>query len=261
MHAGLLIGDHPRTDLRQCVDDAVDGLFVSGNQRRRQDDQVFVGDRNAAVFPARHPRQRRQWLTLGSGGDEHQPFGCHHLGCANIDDVLVGDVEEAEFLGNAHIANHGAADERDSPSQSHSGVDDLLDPVDVGREARHDHPPSVGAPDEPVQRRADLTLRRPDAGDLGVGGVAEEEVDAGVAESRHPGQVGGSAVGGKLVEFDVAGVQHRSGAGVDRDRQRVGNRMVDREVLALEDPVRTALSLSHFDELRLDAVLPAFRGD
>ena len=59
-----------------------------------------------------------------------------------------------------------------------------------------------------MQRRADLTLRRPDAGDLGVGGVAEEEVDTGVAESRHPGQVGGPAVGRKLIEFDVAGVQH-----------------------------------------------------
>ena len=36
--------------------------------------------------------------------------------------------------------------------------------------------------------------------------------------------------------------------------------MVDCEVLTLEDAVGTALSLSYFDELWLDAVFPAFRG-
>jgi hypothetical protein len=39
-------------------------------------------------------------------------------------------------------------------------------------------------------------------------------------------------------------VQHRSGTGVDGHRQRVRDGVVDREVLALEHTVRTALSLS-----------------
>ena len=110
-------------------------------------------------------------------------------------------------------------------------------------------------------KQATITLRWPDTGDLGVGGVAEEKIDAGIAESRHPRQVGGPSVGGKLVEFDIAGVQHRSGPGVDGDRQRIGDRVVDGEVLALEYSVRTALPLSHFDELRFDPVFTALRGN
>ena len=90
----------------------------------------------------------------------------------------------------------------------HCGVDDLLHPVDVGGEARHDDA-TVGAADQPVQRRPDLALRRADARYLGIRGVAQEQVDAGVAQPRHAGQVGGPPVERHLVELDVAGVPER----------------------------------------------------
>ena len=48
----------------------------------------------------------------------------------------------------------------------------------------------------------------PDAGNLGVRRIAQEQVDAGVAEPRHARQIGGPAVERQLVELDVAGVQH-----------------------------------------------------
>ena len=96
---------------------------------------------------------------------------------------------------------------------------------------------------------------------LGVRRVAQEQVDAGVAEPRHAGQIGGPAVEWQLVELDVAGVQNGRAARVDGDGQRVRNRVVDREVLALEDPVIAALPLGDLDEHRLDAVLTAFGGD
>ena len=64
-----------------------------------------------------------------------------------------------------------------------------------------------------------------------------------------------------MVELDVAGVQNGSGAGAHRDGQRVGDGVVDREVLALEYAVRGAHALGHLDEDRLQPVLTAFRGD
>ena len=96
---------------------------------------------------------------------------------------------------------------------------------------------------------------------LGVGRVAQEQVHAGVAEPGHAGQVGGPAAEGLLVKLDVAGMQNRPRAGVDRDGQRVRDGVVDGEVLALEHAVAAALALFDLDEHRFDAVLAAFGGD
>ena len=193
-------------DLGQRVHDAVHGFLVAGDERGRQDDQVVGGDRDAAVLAARHPRQRRHRFALGAGGDQYHLLGRHLLGDGDVDDVAVFDMQEAQFLGDAHVADHRPADEGHPPAQCHRGVDDLLHPVDVGGEAGDDHPPAIGAPHQPVQGRPDLALRGPHAGDLGVRGVAQEQVHSGVAEARHSRQVGRAAVQWKLVEFDVAGV-------------------------------------------------------
>ena len=47
------------------------------------------------------------------------------------------------------------------------------------------------------------------AGDLGIGGIDEEQVDALVAEPTEPGEIGEPAVEQELVQFDVAGVRAR----------------------------------------------------
>ena len=78
-------------------------------------------------------------------------------------------------------------------------------------------------------------------GHLGVGGVGQEQVDALLAEPGEGPQVGDPAVERQLVHLEVAGVQHQPGAGADRDRERVGDRVVDRDELQVEgaegDPV------------------------
>ena len=51
------------------------------------------------------------------------------------------------------------------------------------------------------------------------------------------------------------------GAGVQRDGQTAGDRVVHREVLALEHAVRAALPLGDLDEHRLDPMLTALLGD
>ena len=164
VHARLGVGDHAGADLGQRVDDAVDRLLVAGDQRRRQDDQIARGQRDAAVLTARHPRQRRHRLALGSGGDQHDPVGGSISAAAMSITSSSATVEEAQFPGDAHVAHHGPADERHLAAQSHCGVDDLLHAVDVGGEARDDHA-AVGTADQPVQVRPDLALRRADARD------------------------------------------------------------------------------------------------
>ena len=52
-------------------------------------------------------------------------------------------------------------------------------------------------------------------------------------------------------------MQHQAGAGADRDRERVGDRVVDRDELEVEGPERDPVALGH-DVLRglLEPVLP-----
>ncbi len=133
------------------------------------------------MFSARHPRQRRHRLTLGAGGDEDDSVRRHHLRGPDVDQVRVVDPQKAQLPGDAHVAHHRAADERHPPAQRYRGVDDLLHPVDVGGEARHDDAP-VGTPDQPVQGWADFAFRRAHAGVFGVRRVAEEQIDAGIAQ-------------------------------------------------------------------------------
>ena len=83
----------------------------------------------------------------------------------------------------------------------------------------------------------DVALRGDEAGHLGVGGVDEQQVDALVAEAREAGQVGEPPVERQLVELDVAGVQHGAARGADGDGEGVGDRVVDREELAVERAV------------------------
>ncbi len=70
-----------------------------------------------------------------------------------------------------------------------------------------------------------------DAGHLGVRGVGQQQVDALGAEPGEAAEVGEPAVERQLVHLEVAGVQHDPGRGLDRDGERVRDRVVDREEL------------------------------
>ena len=111
------------------------------------------------------------------------------------------------------------------------GVEHLLDAVHVAGEAGDDDPARRG-PEDLLDGRGEVALGGREAGDLGVGGVDQEQVDALVAEPRERAQVGDPAVERELVHLEVAGVQHQAGRGADRHREAVGDGVVDRDELA-----------------------------
>jgi hypothetical protein len=142
-------------------------------------------------------------------------------------------VQVAEVFGDRHVAHHRAAEEREAAPVRGGGVDDLLHAVDVAREARDDDA-TRRLRDHLVEHRADVALERREAGHVGVGRVDEEEVDAVLAEARERAQVGEAPVEGQLVHLEVAGGEHRPGIRVDRDGERIGDRVVDRDELEVE---------------------------
>ena len=101
-----------------------------------------------------------------------------------------------------------------------------------------------GVAEDLVDDRGDRLLARGEARHLGVGGVGQEEVDALLAEPGERAQVGDPAVERQLVHLEVAGVQHHPRAGADRDGQRVGDRVVDRDELEVERAEREPVALA-----------------
>jgi hypothetical protein len=212
------------------------------------------------VLAAGHAGQRRERLALRPGRHEqHLLLGQLHR-LVQVDEQPLGHVEQAQVGGDAHVADHRPADERDPPAVAHGHVEHLLHAVHVAREARDDHP-LLGAGDHALEHRPDLALRHDEARHLGVGGVHEEQVDALVTEAGEACEVGEPAVERQLVELDVTGVQDQPGRGAHGDRQRVRDGVVDREELALEVPVGNPAALDDLDEVRGEPVFPALGGD
>lgn len=164
-----------------------------------------------------------------------------------------GDLEVAQITGDAHVADHGPAYEGDLAAAFVGGVQDLLDAVDVTGEARQDDA-LVGPGEDLAQDAGDVAFGSDEAGDLGVGGVREQQVDALLAEPREGGEVGEAAVERQLVHLEVAGVDDHSGRGADGDGQRVRDGVVDGDELAVEGTDALALAFDDLKGVRPDAV-------
>ena len=116
------------------------------------------------------------------------------------------DLQIAQVAGDAHVADHRAADEGDPAAVLVGRVEDLLDAVHVAGEAGHDDA-LLGVREDLAQDVRDVALGRDEARDLGVRRVGEEEVDALLAQPREGVQVGEAAVQRELVHLEVAGVR------------------------------------------------------
>jgi len=128
-------------------------------------------------------------------------------------------------------------------------------------EGGHDDPLG-GARDNLPQRLAYLGLALGEVDVGGIGGVAHHQVNAQLGEAGDGRVVGVHAVYRRLVELEVAGVQHGAGRRANEQPQRVGYGVIDGEEIHAEvaqiDGV-AALDLSEFGVQ--DAVLGQFALD
>ncbi|MPM60694.1 hypothetical protein SDC9_107546 [bioreactor metagenome] len=101
--------------------------------------------------------------------------------------------------------------------------------------------------EDPLQCGLDVLLGKGEAGHIGVGGVGHQQVDPPLitGQPREPAQVSDPLVERQLIHLEVAGMQHHAGAGLDRDGQRIRDRMVDREELQLERAGDHRVTLDH----------------
>src|SRR6476661_4261305 len=253
VHLGVALVHDRGAEAHQAVDDPVDGVLVARDEAAREQHRVTGADVDA-VLAVRHPREGRHRLTLGAGADEDELVVAQAVDLLDVDEDAVRHPEVAELGRDAHVAHHRAADHGHLAARLLGRVEHLLDAVHVAAEAGDDDA-SLGMAEDLVDGGRDLELGRRETGDVGVGRVGEEEVDALLPEPGEGAQVGQATVQGQLVHLEVAGVQQRAGLGAHEDGERVGDRVVDGDELEVEDAELLALPLLDGHGVRPDAVL------
>ena len=208
-----------------------------------------------------HARESRERLALGTGAhDDDLVLGqVADLEC--IDQVALVDLEIAQLARHAGVREHRATGHDDLAVALLGGVADLLQTMDMARERGHEHA-ARGVLDGMEDLRSDLGLGLGEARNRGVGGVGEQKVDPLLGELADRRVVGGHAVDRRLVELEVARVEHRALRCLDEDAERAGDRVRHREEVerdAAEVHVAAVLDLAELG--RADAELGEFALD
>ena len=141
--------------------------------------------------------------------------------------------------------------------------------MEVAGEAGRDDPPVAVLGEQRAQDAPDAAFARRVTGDFGVGGVRQQDPDAGgTGELADAGEVRAPIVHGRQVELEVAGVEDHALAAVHGDRVRVRNAVGDGDELDVERPDPPPLVVGHHVQRRpteqsalLDAVAGEPEGD
>lgn len=218
VNEGAVLIPHVAAKLGEAVDDLLNGLLVTGYRRCREDDGIALVDRERLVLAVGHAGQGRQRLALRTGAHDDDLVVGQAVNIESIDDISVIDVEVAQLACHAGVGEHGTTGHDDLAAALASGITDLLQTMDVARERRDEHA-ARSILDGVQQIGANLGLGLGKAGDRGVGGVGQQQVDALFGKAADSGIVGRDAVNGRLVELKVAGVHNGALASADEHTQ------------------------------------------
>ena len=90
--------------------------------------------------------------------------------------------------------------------------------------------------DDLIQHRSDIGFPGRETRHIRVGGIHHKQVHTLFAKPRKGTKIGQPAIQGKLVHFEVTGVQDTSRFGTNHDGKRIRYRMVDRHKFHVKWP-------------------------
>ena len=202
-----------------------------------------------------HTGQGRQRLALRTGAHDDNLVVRQVVDIEGIDDIRIVDVEIAELARHAGVGEHGTTGHDNLAAALAGGVADLLQTMDVARERRNEHA-ARSILDGMQQVGTDLGLGLGKAGDRGVGGVGQQQVDALLGKAADGGIVGRDAVDGRLVELKVAGVHDGTLVSADEHAQSARDGVRHREEVERDAAkVNMAATLDLAELRRADAEL------
>ena len=251
VHGGQARVHHFGPRPAQAVDDLADIGLVARYGVRGQHDQVALAHLDPFVLARGHERQGGHGLALRAGGDDANLAGREVERLFDVDQALLGDLQEAQLAGEGDVAPHRTPQRGHVAPRGDGGVGHLLDPVDVAGEAGHDHPLVPVGIEQAAQDPAHLLLRRRPPFFLGVGGVRQQQPDAlAVAQGADAGQVRAPAVHRGQVELEVARVQYDALGGVEGQGEAVGDGVGHGDELDVEGADLAGLAVLHHHQLR-----------
>ena len=228
VNEGAVLIPHVAAKLGEAVDDLLNGLLVTGDRRCREDDGIALVDGERLVLAVGHARKGRQRLALRTGAHDDDLVVGQVVNIKGIDDIGIIDVEITELACHAGVGEHGTTGHDDLAAALAGGVADLLQTMDVARE-RGDKHAARSILNGMQQVGADLGLGLGKAGDRGVGGVGQQQVDALLGKAADGGIVGRNAVDGRLVKLKVASVHNGALVGADEHTQSARDGVRHRE--------------------------------
>ena len=237
---------HVATELGQAVDDLLDGFLVTGDRRCREDNGIALVDGERLVLSVGHAGQGRQRLALRTGAHDNDLVVRQVINVEGIDNIGIVDVEVAQLARHTGVSEHGATGHNDLTTALAGNIADLLQTMNVTRERRDEHT-TRGVLDGVQQVGTDLGLGLGKAGNSGVGGVGQQQVDALLGKAADSGIVGRDTIDGRLVKLKVAGVHNGALVGADEHAQSAGDGVRHREEVerdAAEVDMAAALDLA-----------------
>ena len=190
----------------------------------------------------------RHGLALGAA-DEHADFFRREiLHLAGIDDEAVGNFDVAEIFGDLGGVVHGAADEGDFASVLVGEFDGEIDAVDRRREAG-DEEPALGVGENFVELAADGAFAGRVSLALDVGGILKQREHAFFAVFGEGVQVEELVVGGRGIDFEIAGVDDDAERRVDGERDAIDQAVRDVDGMDGEGAGLEALVGAHLAEV------------
>ena len=138
----------------------------------------------------------------------------------------VGNLDVAEVFGNLGGVVHGAADESDLASVLVRQFDGQLDAVNGRREAGNEEP-ALGVGENFVKLAAHRALARRVALALDVGRILKQGQHALFAVLGEGVQVEKLVVGGRGIDFEIAGVNDHAERSVDGERNAIDQAVRD----------------------------------
>ncbi len=227
MHLVHGLVDDLAAALHQLVYHVADGLLVARNRAGGDDDEVAGADLHLAVVGERHPGQGAHWLALAARRDQHDLLLRVAADLVDVDQRALRDVQIAHLGPDGHHVDHAAAGKRHLAPILDRAVDNLLDAAHVRSERRDDDAVLFRELEQAVEGIVHLALGLRVAGALRVGGVAEHGEHALLAQLGKAGEVDHLAHRGGAVDFEVPGMHDGPRRGMDGQRHRVRDGVVD----------------------------------
>jgi hypothetical protein len=218
---------------RHVVDHAEDGLLIAGNDARAQNHRVAPVHGDLFVVVDGHARERRHRLALSARNEDGDFVG------RKVHDILrakqnpVGNIEQAERMGDFGDRDHAAADYGDTASVFLGEIEHQLDAVDGGTETG-DHNAALRTVENLLHAGADGALALGIPGPVGIGGIGEQQLDATLAVVGERVQVEKFIVGGRGIHLEIAGVNNHAKGGGDRHGDSADDGVGDVQKLHLE---------------------------